>query len=200
MSAYIIVTDSNADLVPGFAAENQILELELTYTIDGSTYRCNDPALSRHAFYDMMRAGKMPITAQVNVEEARAQLEEQLKHGNDLLCIMFSSALSGTYNSVRVAAQELEAKYPKRRVVVIDSLAASAGQGMLVARAVDYKEQGLPLEENAARIREDIPHQAHLFTVDDLNHLRRGGRVSAATALVGTMLGIKPVLLSLIHI
>ena len=129
MSAYIIVTDSNADLVPGFAAENQILELELTYTIDGSTYRCNDPALSRHAFYDMMRAGKMPITAQVNVEEARAQLEEQLKHGNDLLCIMFSSALSGTYNSVRVAAQELEAKYPKRRVVVIDSLAASAGQG-----------------------------------------------------------------------
>jgi len=136
----------------------------------------------------------MPITAQVNVEEARAQLEEQLKHGNDLLCIMFSSALSGTYNSVRVAAQELEAKYPKRRVVVIDSLAASAGQGMLVARAVDYKEQGLPLEENAARIREDIPHQAHLFTVDDLNHLRRGGRVSAATALVGTMLGIKPVL------
>ena len=181
MSAYIIVTDSNADLVPGFAAENQILELELTYTIDGSTYRCNDPALSRHAFYDMMRAGKMPITAQVNVEEARAQLEEQLKHGNDLLCIMFSSALSGTYNSVRVAAQELEAKYPKRRVVVIDSLSASAGQG-------------LPLEENAARIREDIPHQAHLFTVDDLNHLRRGGRVSAATALVGTMLGIKPVL------
>ena len=93
MSAYIIVTDSNADLVPGFAAENQILELELTYTIDGSTYRCNDPALSRHAFYDMMRAGKMPITAQVNVEEARAQLEEQLKHGNDLLCIMFSSCL-----------------------------------------------------------------------------------------------------------
>lgn len=100
----------------------------------------------------------MPITAQVNVRGGAApQLEEQLKHGNDLLCIMFSSALSGTYNSVRVAAQELEAKYPKRRVVVIDSLAASAGQGMLVARAVDYKEQGLPLEENAARIREDIP-------------------------------------------
>ena len=194
MSAYIIVTDSNADMMPDFAAEQQILELELTYTIDGSTYRCNDPALSRHAFYDMMRAGKMPITAQVNVEEARTQLEEQLKHGNDLLCIMFSSALSGTYNSVRVAAQELEAKYPERRVVVIDSLAASAGQGMLVARAVNYREQGLPLEENAARIHEDILHQAHLFTVDDLNHLHRGGRVSAATALVGTMLGIKPVL------
>ena len=194
MSEYRIVTDSNSDLVPGFAAENGILELELTYTIDGNTYKCNDPALSRSEFYSLMRAGKMPITAQINLEEAKEELTPLLEAGVDLLCIMFSPALSGTYNSIRLAAEELSAKFPERKLIVIDTLAASAGQGMLVARAVEYREQGLSIEENAARIREDIPHQAHLFTVDDLNHLRRGGRVSATTAVVGTMLGIKPVL------
>ena len=194
MNPYVIVTDSCADMVPGFAAENHIVELELTYTIGGVTRPCNDPSLSRPAFYDMVRAGEMPITAQVNIEDAVRALTTLLDAGSDLLCIMFSSALSGTYNSVRLAAEELAPQYPTQRIIVLDSLAASAGQGMLVARAVMYREQGLSLDENAERIKEDIPRQAHLFTVDDLNHLHRGGRVSKTAAVFGTMLGIKPLL------
>ena len=194
MNPYVIVTDSCADMVPVFAAENHIVELELTYTIGGVTRPCNDPSLSRPAFYDMVRAGEMPITAQVNIEDAVRALTPLLDAGSDLLCIMFSSALSGTYNSVRLAAEELAPQYPTQRIIVLDSLAASAGQGMLVARAVMYREQGLSLDESAERIKEDIPRQAHLFTVDDLNHLHRGGRVSKTAAVFGTMLGIKPLL------
>ena len=194
MNPYVIVTDSCADMVPGFAAENHIVELELTYTIGGVTRPCNDPSLSRPAFYDMVRAGEMPITAQVNIEDAVRALTPLVDAGSDLLCIMFSSALSGTYNSVRLAAEELAPQYPTQRIIVLDSLAASAGQGMLVARAVMYREQGLSLDESAERIKEDIPRQAHLFTVDDLNHLHRGGRVSKTAAVFGTMLGIKPLL------
>lgn len=194
MNPYVIVTDSCADMIPGFATENHIVELELTYTIGGVTRPCNDPSLSRPAFYDMVRAGEMPITAQVNIEDAVRALTPLLDAGSDLLCVMFSSALSGTYNSVRLAAEELAPQYPTQRIIVLDSLAASAGQGMLVARAVMYREQGLSLDENAERIKEDIFHQAHLFTVDDLNHLHRGGRVSKTAAVFGTMLGIKPLL------
>ncbi len=194
MNPFLLVTDSNADMVPGFAAANHVTEMELTYTIDDKTYRCNDPALSRSEFYGMMRSGKMPITAQINLEEANAKLIPILDAGNDVLAIMFSSALSGTYNSVRLAAEELSPKYPNQKIIVIDSLCASAGLGLLIDRAVRYKESGLGLEDCAAKIREDILHIAHLFTVDDLFHLHRGGRVSATTAVVGSMLGIKPVL------
>ncbi|MEM1484197.1 DegV family protein [Oscillospiraceae bacterium PP1C4] len=194
MNEYIIATDSNADMVPGFTAQNNVLEMELTYTIEDKTYRCNDPALSRTEFYNKMRSGNMPITAQINIEDANEKLIPVLEEGKDVLCIMFSSALSGTYNSVRLAAEELSVKYPERRIIVLDTLAASAGLGMLVQKAVEYKNDGLSLDEAAERIKADIPHQAHLFTVDDLFHLHRGGRVSITSAVVGSMLGIKPVL------
>ncbi len=194
MQDYLIVTDSNSDMPEGYAAEHGILEMELTYTIGGKTYHCNDPALSRQDFYAMMRAGEMPITAQINVETTKNYLRPYLEQGKDLLCIMFSSALSGTYNSARVASEELMEEFPDRQIIVIDSLCASAGEGMLVGMAVEYREKGLSLEENAQRIREDLPKIAHMFTVDDLNHLRKGGRISATTALVGSMLSIKPVL------
>ena len=194
MNPFVFVTDSNADMVPGFAAANHITEMELTYTMDGKTYRCNDPELSRPDFYALMRSGKMPITAQINLDDAIAKLTPLMDAGNDVLAIMFSSALSGTYNSVRLAAEELSAKYPNQRLVVVDSLCASAGQALLLDRAVRYKDAGMSLEECAAKIRDDIPHIAHLFTVDDLFHLHRGGRVSVTAAVVGSMLGIKPVL------
>lgn len=194
MNPFLLVTDSNADMVPGFAAANHVTEMELTYTMDDKTYRCNDPALSRPDFYNLMRSGKMPITAQINLENAKTKLTPLLDAGNDVLAILFSSALSGTYNSVRMAADELSPQYPDRRIIVIDSLCASAGLGLLIDRAVRYKEEGLSLEECAAQIQEDIPHIAHLFTVDDLHHLHRGGRVSVTTAVLGSMLGIKPVL------
>lgn len=194
MSSYMIVTDSNSDMIPGYAANNGILEIELTYTMEEVTYRCNDPALSRAEFYAKMREGKLPITAQINIEEAKGMLEPALKSGKDALCIMFSSALSGSYNSVRLAAQEMMEKYPERSIIVIDSLAASAGLWMLVQRALTYQKQGIALKDAAEKILEDIPRQAHFFTVDDLFHLHRGGRVSAASAVFGSMLGIKPIL------
>lgn len=194
MENYTIVTDSNADMLPGFAAKNGVEELELTYTMDGKTYHCNDTAFTRPEFYAKMRAGMMPITAQINPEDANEKLIPLLEAGSDVLCVMFSSGLSGTYNSVRIAAEELAPKYPARKIVVIDTLCASAGLGMLIQNAVDYRAAGDSLDEAAVKLRADAPRMAHLFTVDDLHHLRRGGRVSAATAVVGSMLNIKPVL------
>ncbi|MBC8585061.1 DegV family protein [Youxingia wuxianensis] len=194
MSDYIIVTDSNADLLPEYCKQHNIVEMELTYTLDDKTYRCNDPSLSRHEFYDYMRGGKMPITAQINMEETNNKLIPILEEGKDILCIMFSSGLSGSYNSVRIVGEELQGKYPDRKIVVIDSLCASLGEGLLVDKAVTRKEKGMSLEDNAQRVQEDMPHLCHYFTVADLFHLHRGGRVSATAAVFGSMLGIKPVL------
>lgn len=194
MSEFAILTDSNADFAPGYAAENGVVEVQLTYLIDEVSYECNDPALPRDAFYDKMRAGAMPKTAAVNVEQAREALLPLLEAGRDVLCIAFSAALSATCSNLRVAAAELAEQFPNRRLSVVDSLCASSGEGMLVARAVEYRAAGLTMEETERRVREDIPHIAHLFTVDDLFNLQRGGRVSKAAAVVGTMLGIKPTL------
>lgn len=194
MGKYRILTDSNSDMVPGYAKDHDVVEVDLTYTMDDQTYFCNDPALSREAFYAKMREGKMPITAQVNIDVAKASLAPLLENGEDVICLIFSSALSGTYNSIRLAAEELGEQYPARKIIVIDTLAASAGQGLLVRYAVDYKNCGFSIEENAEKIQADIPHLAHLFTVNDLFHLHRGGRVSKASAVLGSMLSIKPVL------
>lgn len=190
----MIVTDSNADFVPGYAAEKGIIEVELTYLLGGASYRCNDPAVSRAEFYQRMRAGEMPKTSAVNVADTKSLLTPALQEGNDLLCIMFSSALSGTFQNTCLAAEELRLSFPEREIIVIDSLCASAGEGLLVSRAVNYRGLGLTLQEAASRIQADIPHIAHLFTVDDLFHLQRGGRVSKAAAVIGSMLGIKPTL------
>lgn len=194
MPEFIIATDSSADLTPGYARDNGIVELQLTYLLDGVTRACNDPSLSPGAFYDRMRGGAMPKTAAVNMDQAVSLLRPHLERGKDILCIAFSSALSATCSNITMAAGELTEQFPDRKVTVVDSLCASSGQGLLVTRAVEYRKAGLTLEETEKRIREDIPHIAHLFTVDDLFHLQRGGRVSKATALVGTMLGIKPTL------
>lgn len=194
MNPYVIVTDSCADMVPGFAAENHIVELELTYTIGGVTRPCNDPSLSRPAFYDMVRAGEMPITAQVNIEDAVRALTPLLDAGSDLLCIMFSSALSGTYNSVRLAAEELAPQYPTQRIIVLDSLAASAGQGMLVALRRHVQGAGpQPRRERRANQGGYPPPGASLHRGRPQPPPPRR-RVSKTAAVFGTMLGIKPLL------
>jgi len=174
MAAFTIVTDSNSDLVPGYAAENEIIEMELTYTMDGKTYRCNDPAYTRSAFYNEMRTGKLPITAQINITDVKEHLRPCLLAGQDLLCVMFSSALSGTYHSTCLAAEELRAEFPEREICVIDTLSASLGEGMLVMRAAELRDQGMTLRETDAVLRGELPQIAALFTVDDLHHLHRG--------------------------
>ena len=194
MQNFTIVTDSNADLLPQFISANGVVEMQLTYIMEDRSYACHDPAMTRHEFYEKMRGGKMPQTAAVNMSDAITLLEPALEQGKDVLCIMFSSALSATYNSVCLAKEEIADRFPDRKIIVIDTLSASGGQGMLVELAVAYRAQGLSIDETADRIRGDAPHIAHLITVDDLFHLQRGGRVSATAAVVGSVLGIKPML------
>lgn len=194
MAGFAVVTDSNADLTTGYAAEHGVAEVQLTYVLDGVTRECGDPSLSPAAFYEHMRQGAMPKTAAVNVEQASTMFRSLLEKGQDVLCIAFSSALSATCSNCQVAAQELEGEFPGRKIIVMDSLCASAGEGLLVSRAVEYRDAGMAVEEAASRILADIPHIAHLFTVDNLFHLHRGGRVSKAAAVVGTMLGVKPMM------
>ena len=143
-----------------------------------------------------MRDGSMPTTSQVNPEQAKAAFTACLKEGKDVLYIAFSSGLSGTCGSGMVAAQEIqeEGEYPERKIVVIDSLSASLGEGLLVHKAVMLKEAGKSMEEVADWVENNKLHLCHNFTVDDLFHLHRGGRVSKATAILGTMINIKPVL------
>ena len=143
-----------------------------------------------------MRAGSMPTTAQVNPEQAKEAFKKCLEQGKDVLYIAFSSGLSGTYGSAVIAARELEEdkEYPGRKVIVLDSLSASLGEGLLVHKAVMLKEAGKSMEETADWVEKNKLHLCHNFTVDDLFHLHRGGRVSKATAILGTMINIKPVL------
>lgn len=193
MSEYVITTDSATDLPEEFLKENGIGCTYLSCIIDGKTYN-NENVLPVKEFYASMRNGSLPTTAQVNPEAARALFEPYLKEGKDILHIAFSSGLSGSWNSCRIAAEELMEEYPDRKIIAIDSLAASMGQGLLVYMALQHKNAGEDLETVAKWTEEHKNNVAHVFTVDDLNHLYRGGRVSKATAVVGSVLNIKPVL------
>ena len=193
MSEYVITTDNNSDLPEEYLKDHGVGCMYLSYSMDGKNYTHGN-FLPEHEFYEAMRNGSMPTTAQVNPENAKALLEPYLKEGKDILHIAFSSALSGTYNSTRIAADELQEEYPDRKIIVVDSLSASLGQGLLVWLAQQKKELGQTLEDVADWAEKNKLKMVHLFTVDDLNHLYRGGRVSRTTAIVGSMLNIKPVL------
>lgn len=193
MADYVIVTDNTADLPYSYYKEHGMEYTYLTYTMDGQSYGKNQE-LEFSDFYARMRNGSMPTTSQVNAEEAKEVFCPILEQGKDILYLAFSSGLSGTYNSVRLAGEELQEEYPERKIIVIDTLSASLGEGLLVDKAVELKEQGLSLEENAAWLEEHKLNLCHVFTVDDLFHLHRGGRVSKVAAVVGTMINLKPVL------
>ena len=193
MSEYVITTDNNSDLPEEYLKDHGVGCMYLSYSMDGKNYTHGN-FLPEHEFYEAMRNGSMPTTAQVNPENAKALLEPYLKEGKDILHIAFSSGLSGTYNSSRIAAEELMEEYPDRKIIVVDSLSASLGQGLLVWLAQQKKELGQTLEDVADWVEKNKLKMVHLFTVDDLNHLYRGGRVSRTTAIVGSMLNIKPVL------
>ena len=193
MRDYVITTDNNSDLPESYYTEHGVGCTYLSYTMDGQHYS-HENFLPVKEFYDRMRKGSMPTTAQVNPEDARALIEPYLKAEKDVLHIAFSSGLSGSYNSARIAGEELQEEYPDRKIVVIDSLAASLGQGLLVYLAQKKKEEGKTMDEVAQWVMEHRLNMVHTFTVDDLNHLYRGGRVSKTTAVVGGVLNIKPVL------
>lgn len=194
MKNFVITTDTTSDLPADYVAQHKLGIMSLTYTIEGNTYTWEHP-LPVKEFYSMMRQGSLPTTSQVNPKEAGEILETIIKEQDaDILHIAFSSGLSGSYNSVRIAAEELAEKYPDNRIIVIDSLCASLGEGLLVHKAITMKESGKSLDETAAWIEENKLHLVHNFTVDDLYHLYRGGRVSKTAAFVGTMINLKPIL------
>ena len=197
MRDYIIMTDSCCDLSQQEVEELDLTVLPLSFTIEGKTL-LNTPDhadMSPEEFFTKIAAGADCTTAAVNVGQFTDAMEKVLDEGKDILCICFSSALSTTYQSACIAASDLREKHPGAKIIVIDSLSASRGQGMLLYRTVrERREKGLDIDALASYVDLIIQSQDHWFFVDDLNHLKRGGRVSATAALVGTMLGIKPVM------
>jgi DegV family protein with EDD domain len=193
---YRIVTDSGSDLSACMAKELDVDLVSLhsvmknskgDETIDGN-------ALALSEVYALLRQRYSATTSAVNVDAFTEIFETILKQGEDVLYLGLSSGLSATYMASRNAAEELEEKYPDRRVVVVDSLCASLGQGLIVKLAADKKKEGADIDAVAAYVEEIKLNLVHWFTVEDLFFLKRGGRVSATTAVVGTMLQIKPVL------
>ena len=194
MSEYIIMTDSTVDLPKEYLIEElQVPYIPLSYIMDGVTYE-DMSGLSGKEFFDKIRAGSLPTTSQVNPEQAKKALEPYVKEEKDILFIGFSSALSGTFNSIRMAAEELMEEYPERKIITVDSLCACLGEGLLVYKAVQLKRAGKSLEEVAKWTEENKLHICHHVAIDDLNHLHRGGRVSKTAAIMGTMIQIKPII------
>ena len=196
MSDYVIITDSSADLPHSLVKELELEVLPLSFIMDGKTYRNwpDNREMSPGEFYNKQREGLMATTNAVNVGEASDAMEAVLKQDKDVLVLAFSSGLSTTYNSFKIAADELAEKYPSRRIYTVDTLCASLGQGMLVYQAAKLRQAGKSMEEVRDWVEANKLRQCHYFTVNDLFFLKKGGRVSAATAVVGTMLQIKPVL------
>lgn len=196
MRDYVILTDSNADLTPELEKELNVGVFPMEFTVEEQTYfnYPDERDLSSKTFYKMLRDGKNSKTVQGNSTRFYEFFEPYLKEGKDIVYIAFSSGLSGTYHSSTMAKKELLEKYPDRQIFISDSLAASMGEGLLVYHAVQQQREGKTAEEVYQWVEENKLHLCHWFTVEDLYFLKRGGRVSAATALVGTMLGIKPVL------
>ena len=191
-----IVTDSSCDLPQALADELDLAVLPLHVLIGEHTYAnyLDGREIGFREFYDKLRDGERATTSAVNVSEFTAVMEEKLKAGLDILFIGFSSGLSTTYQSGAIACGELREKYPERKLIAIDSLCASLGEGLLLYLAAKKQQSGATMDEVADYVRETIPHLCHWFTVNDLMFLKRGGRVDAATALVGTVLQIKPVM------
>lgn len=194
MSNYVIFTDSAADIKPELLNKWGVSFISLTFRFEGDDKEYSNNEISASDFYARMREGGIAKTAAINPETFAKAFEEILSRGNDILYIGFSSGLSTTYNSAKIAMDELKEKYPERKMLAVDTLAASAGQGMLVYLAADKKNSGADIEETAQYIEDNKLKLCHWFTVDDLVYLKRGGRVSPTVAFVGNLLGIKPVL------
>lgn len=196
MKDYVIITDSTSDLPANITDELGIQVIPMPFNLGDDNYihYPDGRELEIHKFYERLRLGEKSTTTQININIFMEYFETIIKSGSDIIYISFSSGLSGTYNSSLLAAEELKNKYPKRKIICVDSRAASLGEGLLAYSAAKKKEEGFELEELNEWIINNRCHLCHWFTVDDLNHLKRGGRVTAMTAAVGTALDIKPIL------
>ena len=194
MNQFTIITDSACDIYPEVLARWGVACVSLEFRFDHIDQDFKNEDMPIQEFYRNMRDGHIAKTNAVNSETFREAFEAILKEGNDLLYLGFSSGLSTTFQQGKLAAEELAETYPNRKIIAIDTLCASAGEGLIVKLALDKKNEGATIDETAAYVNELIPKLAHWFTVEDLVYLKRGGRVSPAVALVGGMLQIKPVM------
>lgn len=193
MRNFVITTDTTSDLPKDYINKHNITVLPLTYVLEGITYT-QDNGLEFKEFYNKMKNGSMPTTSQVNPTQAKEVFEKLYKEGFDILHIAFSSVLSGSYNSARIAADEVMDENPDCKIIVIDSLCASLGEGLLIHKVALMKEEGKSVDEVTKWIEENKLHVCHVFTPTDLFHLYRGGRVSKTAAIIGTMINVKPIL------
>ncbi len=188
---FAFITDSTCDLPSDILKTNNIIIVNLTYDVDGVEYNDSN-VLPIEEFYKKMRAGSVTKTSQVTPDTFDKVFGEVLESGKDILYIAFSSGLSGTYNSARIAGEALKDKYPDRKIYIIDSLCASLGEGLFVYKGIQLMNAGKSVDEIAEWLEENKLHLCHMFTVDDLMFLHRGGRVSKTSAIAGSILGIKP--------
>lgn len=193
MNDYVILTDSSCDLPDDIVKKYQLEILQLDFIVEGEGSFHNDQA-DIEKVYSKLRNGANIKTSAANISQASEAIEALFNQKKDILYMGFSSGLSSTYQTVYMAGQELMEEYPERKMISVDTLAASMGQGLLVYKACQAKDAGKSLEENAQYIEDIKLKLCHWFTVDDLFFLKRGGRISGVTATVGTMLSIKPIL------
>ena len=193
MADYVITTDSNSDVLPEFIKENDLTIIPQYYSF-GDTVYGDGLNMPPHEFYETMRKGELPKSQANNPAVIREKFEKILKEGKNILHIAFSSALSGSCNNVVMTANELMEDYPDRKIMVFDSLNASLGEGVSVYRAVELWKEEKSMEEVYDILMEERDHVNVSFTVNDLYHLQRGGRVSKTTAVVGSLVNIKPIL------
>lgn len=196
MNDYRIITDSSCDLPAALASELKLEVIPLSVSINGHEYRnyLDHREISIGDFYSLLREGIRGKTAAANSEEIVNRLASFLDKGEDVIYLAFSSSLSGTYNAACIAVEELRARYPERKVYVVDTLCASLGQGLMVYHAAKLKQSGATIEEVRDYVINNRLKLCHWFTVDDLMHLKRGGRLNSVSAIAGTILGIKPLL------
>lgn len=193
MRDFVITTESNSDMSPAFLKEHEIGVIPHYYTVEEEEYG-GERELGIKEFYDAMREGKKAATMASNPAVILEVFEEYAKQGKDVLHISFSSELSCGYSNVVNGANDIMAEYPEMKIIVIDTLSASLGEGIMIQKAVEMKKAGKTIEETAEWIKKHVPNINVQFTVDDLNFLYRGGRLSKSSAVLGTMINIKPIL------
>lgn len=194
MRNFIISTDSTGDLPSSYLEENNILVHPLYYIVDGEEYIPGVKDMPIKDFYQALKNGKMPTTSAANPENVMEKMKEQVEKGYDILHISFSSGLSSSYNTTEICAESVMEEFPESKIIVVDSLSGTVGQGFLVMKAVEMKNQGKTIDEISIWLNENKKHIIHEFIVSDLNHLFRGGRLSKSQAVIGTVLNINPIL------
>lgn len=193
--SFAIYTDTSANIPTPLAAERQLGVVPLSYILNGENQESLDTeAFDYAAYYDQMRAGAKITTSQVNPQKYMDYMEPALKQGLDILFVGMSSGVSGSFSSAVSAREQLLEMYPERNIRLVDSLGASLGEGLLVLKGADCRDSGMSLDETADYLDQVRNNVYQIFTVDDLMHLRRGGRLAGAVALIGTLLNIKPLL------